>query len=142
MDIDLSKLSVNELIELKKKIDAEQKTRDKYTKDYVECSDGAYKDFRELVFTAFKRHGLEVYGDDGKLNAFEYNKVDDIAWRLRTNALFGLCDTAFCNYKRKPDGSISFVRNGSIIGEGIDVEQYKTMYRDLVNVFARYAKEG
>ena len=142
MDIDLSKLSVNELIELRKKINAEQKTRDKHTKDYVECSDGAYKDFRELVFTAFKRHGLEVYGDDGKINAFEYNKVDDIAWRLRTNALFGLCDAAFCNYKRKPNGSPTFARNGSIIGDGIDIEQYKTMYRDLVNVFARYAKEG
>lgn len=142
MDIDLSKLSVNELIELKKKIDVEQKTRDKYTKDYVECSDGAYKDFREYVFTAFKSHGLHVYVDDRKLNAFEYNKVDDIAWRLRTNALFGLCDTAFCNYKRKPDGSPTFTRNGSIIADGIDIEQYKAMYRELVDVFSKYVKEA
>ena len=136
MDLDLSKLSVNELIELKKRIDAEQKTRDKYTKDYVECSDGAYKDFRECVFTAFKRHGVDAS------NKFEEDKIRDLAWRLRTHALFGLCDAAFCNYKRKNDGSITFVRNGSIIGEGIDVEQYKAMYRDLVNVFAKYAKKN
>lgn len=143
IDLDLSKLSVNELIELKKKIDAEQKTRN-YTKDYVECSDGAYKDFHKSVFGVFKSHGVDVSWDDKKDNKFrnEYDKVDDIAWKLRSSALFGLCDAAFCNYKRKPDGSVTFVRNGTVIADGIDIEQYKAMYRELVDVFKKYTKGG
>lgn len=143
MDIDLSKLSVNELIELKKKIDVEQKTRDKYTKDYVECSDGAYKRFRESVFASFKHHGIDAsYSKEQTLERMNWDKISHIAWRLRSDALFGLCDAAFCNYKRKPDGTMTFVRNGFVLGEGVDPEEYKAMFRELVDVFSKYVKEA
>ena len=143
VDVDLSKLSVNELIELKKKIDAEQKTRDNYTKDYVDCSDGAYKYFRESVFATFERHGIDAsYSKEPTREKVNWEKISSIAWRLRSDALFGLCDAAFCNYKRKPDGTMTFVRNGTVLGEGIDPELYKAMYRELVDVFVKYSEKG
>jgi hypothetical protein len=37
---------------------------------------------------------------------------------------------------------MTFVRNGIVLGEGIDPELYKAMYRELVDVFVKYSEKG
>lgn len=142
MNIDLSKMSVQELIKLKKEIDAEQKSRDgHHTKDYVEHE--LYSKFYRAVTTAFEKN---FFGQIDDINC-EHNKdileaAGSIAWRLRTNALFGLCDAAFGNYKFNGESNTVFVRNGAVLGDGIDPERYRSMYNDLVKVFIKYAGGG
>ena len=139
MNIDLSKMSVQELIKLKKEIDAEQKGRDgHHTKNYVEHE--LYTKFYSAVIMAFAKNFYGQLDDtDCEHNKAILEAAGDIAWRLRTNALFGLCDAAFGNYKFARESSKMFVRNGTVLGDGIDPEQYRNMYNDLVEVFMKYA---
>ncbi len=135
--MDLSNMTTKELLELQKKIEAERTKRaNALTKKSLqrERMNEIYQVIRESVKAKFPD------ADDEAISSFAYTHYDDFT---------KICDLAFCNLTRNERTGfnkmrVAFKFNGGYLYQSLSddqIEKYRAMYNELVDVFMKYAKE-
>lgn len=136
--MDLSNMTTKELLELQKKIEAERTKRaNALTKKALQRE--RMGEIYQVISSGIKAKFPDA--DDNDVSSFASAHYDDFT---------RICDLAFCNFaKNERSGfnkmKIAFKFNGGYLYQSLSddqIEKYKAMYNELVDVFMKYAKEG
>ena len=136
--MDLENMTTKELLELQKKIEAERTKRaNALTKKALQRE--RMNEIYQVISNSVKAKFPDA--NDDAISSFAYTHYDDF-----TN----ICDLAFCNLARNERSGfnkmrVAFKFNGGYLYQSLSdsqIEKYKDMYNELVDVFMKYAKEG